>query len=566
LKQIIGKMHCSTKTKLFTFLLAIVSVGIHLAALASKPDSLLKKLEATTTDSARIYINVDISRSYSDSDLIMSIKYAEDAIELAEKIDDQDLIAYAIFNAANAYFFQGIFDKAIQFYYDYLNIMRKKGSKKGIAFARSNLAAVKLSMRSFSEAKLDLLETLKLLDEADPYKKDSLIQQQIPYLYNNLGITHQNEGNADSALYYYYKGIEIASEIKSNEYIFGNLYNNIGSLYLSIDAVAMARKPILKALKIRQLSGNIAGQASSHEFLSKYFQLTNQPDSARYHSQKAYQLAVVVASTDLKSRIAENLYLLYKSQKNADSALKYHELYKAHDDSLNHENTIKEITRIELTSQFQEKKQLQLLEQKKRELRYIILGLALVLSLVIFILLFLLSQNRLRRMRLAKSNEELLRKNVELERKNLSRELELKNKELTTNVMYLIRKNEFIKQIAEELSSHSQTFKKENQDLIRRIVRNLDKAQQTDIWDEFEIRFQQVHNAFYEKLMEINPELSLNERRLCAFLRLNMTTKEIASITGQSPRSIEVARTRLRKKLNLTNSDISLTDFLSRID
>jgi DNA-binding CsgD family transcriptional regulator len=66
--------------------------------------------------------------------------------------------------------------------------------------------------------------------------------------------------------------------------------------------------------------------------------------------------------------------------------------------------------------------------------------------------------------------------------------------------------------------------------------------------------------------MQINPELSLNERRLCAFLRLNMTTKEIASITGQSPRSIEVARTRLRKKLNLTNSDTSLTDFLSHID
>ena len=221
---------------------------------------------------------------------------------------------------------------------------------------------------------------------------------------------------------------------------------------------------------------------------------------------------------------------------------------------------------MELTTRFQEKENLQRLEQKKRELRYIIMGVVLVLSLVIFILLFMLSQNRLRRMRLAKANEELFRRNYELEKQNLEKELEIKNKELTTNVMYLIRKNELIKQIAEELTANSQAFKKENQELIRRIVRDLDKAQQSDIWDEFEIRFQQVHNAFYEKLMQINPELSLNERRLCAFLRLNMTTKEIASITGQSPRSIEVARTRLRKKLNLTNSDTSLSDFLSRID
>lgn len=85
------------------------------------------------------------------------------------------------------------------------------------------------------------------------------------------------------------------------------------------------------------------------------------------------------------------------------------------------------------------------------------------------------------------------------------------------------------------------------------------------MWDEFELRFQGVHNEFYQKLQSINPELSTNERRLCAFLKLNMTTKEIASITHQSPRSIEVARTRLRKKLNLTNSDISLTDFFLSI-
>ncbi|MDN5350511.1 MAG: hypothetical protein PWQ54_1907 [Bacteroidales bacterium] len=536
------------------------------ATAAQDPDSLLLKLETLTNDSARVYLNVYISRAYSDNDLKLSIKYADEALKLAQKTKNPDIIAFAVFNAGNAYFFQGIYDKAIQFYYEYLNIMREKGSKIGVAFARSNLAAVKLSVKSYQEAKIDLIESLKLLDEADSNKTDTVIQKQMPYLLNNLGIIHQNLGNPDSALHYYQLGIELANKAKSDDYVLGNLYNNIGSLQLSEQNYDLAKEPIQQALRIRQQDNNLAGQASSHEFLAKYFHKTGQNDSALYHFQKAYNLAKVIASTDLKSRISENLYIYFKSQNKLDSALKYHELYKSHDDSLNRENTVKEITRMELITSFQEKENLRRLEQKKRELRYIIMGLALVLSLVIFILLFLLSQNRLRRTRLAKSNEELLRKNAELERKNLSRELELKNKELTTNVMYLIRKNELIKQIAEELTANSQAFKKENQELIRRIVRDLDKAQQSDIWDEFEIRFQQVHNAFYEKLMQINPELSLNERRLCAFLRLNMTTKEIASITGQSPRSIEVARTRLRKKLNLTNSDTSLTDFLSRID
>jgi tetratricopeptide (TPR) repeat protein len=549
---------------LLYFLIFCLLTGFE--ATAQNPDSLLLKLETLTDDSAKVYLNVDISRAYSDNDLKLSIKYADEALKIAQKTKNPDIIAFAIFNAGNAYFFQGIYDKAIQFYYDYLNIMREKDSKRGVAFARSNLAAVKLSMKSYQEAKIDLIETLKLLDEADPNKTDTIVQQQMPHLLNNMGIIHQNLGNADSALHYYQLGIELAKKAKSDDYVFGNLYNNIGSLQLSQENYGLAKEPIQQALLLRQKDNNLAGLASSHEFLAKYFHKTGQNDSALLHFHKAYHLANLVASTDLKSRISENLYTYFKSQNNLDSALKYHELYKSHDDSLNRENTVKEITRMELTTRFQEKENLQRLEQKKRELRYIIMGVVLVLSLVIFILLFMLSQNRLRRMRLAKANEELFRRNYELEKQNLEKELEIKNKELTTNVMYLIRKNELIKQIAEELTANSQAFKKENQELIRRIVRDLDKAQQSDIWDEFEIRFQQVHNAFYEKLMQINPELSLNERRLCAFLRLNMTTKEIASITGQSPRSIEVARTRLRKKLNLTNSDTSLSDFLSRID
>lgn len=61
--------------------------------------------------------------------------------------------------------------------------------------------------------------------------------------------------------------------------------------------------------------------------------------------------------------------------------------------------------------------------------------------------------------------------------------------------------------------------------------------------------------------MKVHPNLSLNERRLAAFLKLQLTTKEIASITGQSIRALEIARTRLRKKIGLTKSELSLCDY-----
>jgi len=82
-----------------------------------------------------------------------------------------------------------------------------------------------------------------------------------------------------------------------------------------------------------------------------------------------------------------------------------------------------------------------------------------------------------------------------------------------------------------------------------------------DIWTEFELRFQQVYNDFYDKLQEKFPNLSSNEKKLCAFLKLNMTTKEISAITYQSVNSIVVARSRLRKKLDIETEE-SLISYL----
>ena len=90
-------------------------------------------------------------------------------------------------------------------------------------------------------------------------------------------------------------------------------------------------------------------------------------------------------------------------------------------------------------------------------------------------------------------------------------------------------------------------------------------VQQGKIWEEFEVRFAKTHGDFYDRLVKAFPDITLNERRLCAFLKLDMTTKEISTITGQSIRAIEIARTRLRKKFSLNQSDISLFEFLSSI-
>jgi DNA-binding CsgD family transcriptional regulator len=130
--------------------------------------------------------------------------------------------------------------------------------------------------------------------------------------------------------------------------------------------------------------------------------------------------------------------------------------------------------------------------------------------------------------------------------------------------MYMIRKNELITSVFEKLIQSKLLFKKENQKIIDEIIHDLQSSTDDDVWTEFEVRFQQVHNDFYTKLNERFPNLSANEKRLSAFLRLNMSTKEISAITYQSPNSITVARSRLRKKLGL-DTDENLISFLETL-
>jgi DNA-binding CsgD family transcriptional regulator len=151
----------------------------------------------------------------------------------------------------------------------------------------------------------------------------------------------------------------------------------------------------------------------------------------------------------------------------------------------------------------------------------------------------------------------------DLEQRRLQAELSHREEELAA-LEQQISRNRMLEDLINDLQSEQQQDHDESNDSkIRSDEKSL--IQKGKIWEEFEFRFTNTHVGFFEKLMATCPDLTHNERRLCAFLSLDMTTKEISSITGQSVRAIEVARVRLRKKLNLTQSEVSLFEYLSKL-
>src|SRR5690606_25130795 len=141
-----------------------------------------------------------------------------------------------------------------------------------------------------------------------------------------------------------------------------------------------------------------------------------------------------------------------------------------------------------------------------------------------------------------------------------------RDKELANQTMNIIQKNEFLVKLKEELqklqkSSDDGSVKTKLSAISRRINKEIDNEQQNQM---FETYFEEVHKEFFQNLRNKYPDLTARERKLSAYIRMNLTTKEIAVLLNISDRGVEIARYRLRKKFNLER-ETNLTTFLLNI-
>jgi len=159
--------------------------------------------------------------------------------------------------------------------------------------------------------------------------------------------------------------------------------------------------------------------------------------------------------------------------------------------------------------------------------------------------------------------QETTQKIEKLKSEKLQSEVELKNVELASSTMNLINKNEFISSIKSNLTSISK--KSKSQEVIKelgKITHEIDKnISHDDDWKQFAFHFNKVHGNFTTRLTSEYHNLSAQDLRLCSYLRLNLSTKEIAQLLNISVRGVEISRYRLRKKLALNRSD-NLSEFI----
>ncbi|ALL06017.1 hypothetical protein AQ505_11250 [Pedobacter sp. PACM 27299] len=176
---------------------------------------------------------------------------------------------------------------------------------------------------------------------------------------------------------------------------------------------------------------------------------------------------------------------------------------------------------------------------------------------------FLKEQDRMKylhQLEIDKSEQEI----IKLKNERLITEIEIKNSELASTSMHLVQKQELITKIKNDLSKLNTNIPSdENLYNLRKIIRLLSTEEKNgESWEQFSIYFDKVHANFLEDLKAEYSNLTNNDLKLAAYLKLGLSTKEIAQLMKISPRGVEISRYRLRKKLQIP-AEVTLFDFLS---
>jgi DNA-binding CsgD family transcriptional regulator len=263
---------------------------------------------------------------------------------------------------------------------------------------------------------------------------------------------------------------------------------------------------------------------------------------------------------EYQSEILDIYYRAYEGQGNAFLALAALKRHKKLQDSL---ASVESKSRLsELDNLYKkEKTSREMAEWKEKESREQFKNRMIYFSLILIILSLLVLLNRIRA---RKKLETLQRKLAEEENEKLLLAVKAKDGELLTQAVHQLSIRELAESLRTNLVKLSLVTTKQQKAEIESLLSDLQNRIEGDQWLDFEGKFSQINQDFYDILLSLGPDLTPTELKVCGFLRLNMSSKEIALLTHRTVPTIDNNRSIIRRKLNLP-TDTNLTAYLLTI-
>jgi tetratricopeptide (TPR) repeat protein len=355
-------------------------------------------------------------------------------------------------------------------------------------------------------------------------------------VYNNLGTIYRKVNLLDSALYVYGEASKLLVSL-NNSFLLAQNTLNMGNVYEQKGELDQAEAAFLKCLELSESSKLQYGVLLSTANLGNLYRLKKDFPRSKDWLNRALKLSNSMGLAREKGLVLERLSWLARDTNNFEEAYAQSVKAAAIQDSLASETVKKEVQALQ--KKFENEKSANELLSLKTKNQQATLGLLAggvgILLLVTFILYGLYRQKRLLAQKLM----------AESERDVFSKSIQVKDMELTTQALQLLQ----LKKRMEESSEHVDGTGEEK----------IERFQARESFDvllqDFENRISTSNEDFYQKLLGVYPDLKPSELKLCSYLRLNLSTKELADVLNKSVRTVENTRFAIRKKMGLGQDD-----------
>ena len=503
------------------------------------PDSaliVLKKIHATALNNDDIAIaGLSLQQMgqicYNQGHYAQALDFYLHADKLLSQLGDKDMLAGNMSKMGILYYYNKQLDKARQTYHKALVLYQQTNNLKGQAEVFGDMG--------------HLFEKHQQYDSAFYYQRLALtrynqvnFKQGAAKIYENLGSIYEDLAKYDSAFVCFTQSKQLYDQEK-NTIASIEVINNIGDVLRKTGKYAESIKQSRKAYALSLQTNNLYQLAASSRDLGKSYQLLRQMDSAYHYVELSRRYSLDVYSKEGLNQTAF-LQVLYDIDKKSDE--------------------IARLTAIRKTN------------------RVIAVAVVTVCVLLIIIAVIIFSRQRLKikdQKILAEQNRSIFEaqselmqlelKNKNLEEESLKQQLEIKSRELSTHTLNLIKNNQLLEDMRNTLQEMVKEDKRDQKKQMQQIIHQINQSfNHEQHWKEFTAAFEQVHQSFFDNLKQHSSDLTSTDIRLIALLKVNMDSKDIASLLGISMDSLRVSRYRLRKKLNIEQGD-NLSSFIQAL-
>ncbi|MBI3136143.1 MAG: tetratricopeptide repeat protein [Bacteroidetes bacterium] len=466
---------------------------------------------------------------------------------------------------------EGKYDLALEEHLKAVRIFEFLNDHAGLARSYNSIGLIYNEIKAFEQSRNYYNKAIAEL----ALEPDQKLQA---YVLNNLGMLVENLGENDSAQFFYERSLGLKQELQDTLGI-SKTYTNIGVINIKEGRFREGLNQYFKSLQLKLLLHDSVGIATAYSNIADAYGWMGLFDSTRYYLNQGMNYINQKKDLPTLSLYYRNFSALFNAVEDFESAFAYSDSLLAIEKKIFHLKLSDELARQQIMYETEKKDQelsaekaktALLTEKQHREktektILFIILGGLLLFS----VLLYYLVQMRSRQMRqntLLFENEkkllEAISQRAEKDKELLEKEVELKTKELIASSTLMLSKQEVILQLKEQLEDLS----KKNVRIPDELLAKINETYQSSLnleqeWERFQTHFNSIHGSFFEKLQALSADLTETDLRHSAYIRIGLTTKEIAALLNIEPSSVQKSRMRLKKKLGLTREQ-DLQDFI----